>query len=136
MGKDCEPVVSLESPHNDIYLAVGGFNLPGILNVDSADASDADGDMGENDTAVFDPIFFFHHCFIDKVFWTWQQIKGYTAELEIMDKYPGTNSVDSQGPTPGVPGNAWLTMKTPLDPFVKKDGSPMTSEVSNRILKT
>jgi tyrosinase len=133
--KDCEPVVSLESPHNDIHLAVGGFNLPGFFNVDSADASDANGDMGENDTAAFDPIFFFHHCFIDKVFWTWQQIKGCTAELKIMDKYPGTNSVDSQGPTPGVPGNAWLTMKTPLDPFVKKDGSPMTSEVS-KIWKT
>lgn len=28
----------------------------------------ANGDMCENDTASFDPIFFFYHCFIDLVF--------------------------------------------------------------------
>lgn len=27
------------------------------------------GDMGENETAAFDPIFFFHHCNIDRMFW-------------------------------------------------------------------
>jgi tyrosinase len=133
IDKDHEPVVPLENPHNDIHLAVGGFNLPGLRNVDSADAADANGDIAENDTAAFDPLFFFHHCFIDKVFWTWQQIKGCTKELEIIDKYPGTNSGDSQGPTPGVPGNTWLTLKTPLDPFTDKNGTLITSEVSNMV---
>ena len=128
-GLRSDVTVPLESPHNDIHLAVGGFSLPNSSSVDSPGAADANGDMGENNTASFDPIFYFHHCFIDKVFWTWQQIKNSTDKLEIIDKYPGTNSIDSQGPTPGVPGNAWLTMKTPLDPFVK-DGKPLTSEVS------
>src|SRR4029077_20295089 len=35
----------------------------------------------------------------------------------IIDQYPGTNSADSQGATPGVPPNAWLSMDTPLNPF-------------------
>src|SRR4029077_3457941 len=34
----------------------------------------------------------------------------------IIDQYPGTNSADSQGATPGVPPNAWLPMDTPLNP--------------------
>jgi tyrosinase len=69
----------------------------------------ANGDMGENDTAAFDPIFYFHHCFIDKIFWDWQ--KKWGSQLSSRTKpaieagYPGTNSVDYQGPTPGVAGN-------------------------------
>jgi tyrosinase len=145
IDEDLEPVVPLESPHNDIHLSVGGFNLPSCGNDNGADARDANGDMGENDTAAFDPLFFFHHCFIDKVFWTWQQIKGCTKELEIMDEYPGTKaleiideypgtkSADDQGPIPDVSTNASLTLKTPLDPFTNKDGTPTTSEVSNRV---
>ena len=128
-----ELVVPLESPHNDMHLAIGGFNLPGKNNANSPEAWNSNGDMGENDTAGFDPIFFFHHCFIDKVFWTWQQITENTEKLEIIDQYPGTNSVDSQGPTPGVPGNVWLTMQTPLNPFKNKDGITLTSEVSSSI---
>ncbi|KAF9996256.1 hypothetical protein BGZ65_008151, partial [Modicella reniformis] len=41
--------------------------------------------------------------------------------LEILPGYPGTNSVDSQGPTPGVAGNTWLTLDSPLDPFTYED---------------
>lgn len=119
------PVVPLETPHNSMHLAVGGFELPGFTSHDQYPG--ANGDMGENDTAGFDPIFFFHHCFVDKVFWHWQQNGG---KVELHDPhYPGTNSVDAQGPTPGVAGGTWLSLKTPLDPFVKSDGTPMTSEV-------
>jgi tyrosinase len=64
-------VVPLESPHNSIHLAVGGFDLANIFNASPIDG--ANGDMGENDTASFDPIFFFHHCFVDRVFWLWQK---------------------------------------------------------------
>jgi tyrosinase len=91
----------------------------------------ANGDMGENNTAAFDPIFYFHHCFIDLWFWKWQNLnrdKGYLDTLDIIPEYPGTNSIDSQGPTPGIAGNVWLTMDTPLAPFTNKDGSPMTSK--------
>jgi len=125
-------VIPLESPHNDIHLAIGGFDIPGVSNSDHY--AGANGDMGENDTASFDPIFFFHHCFIDKVFWTWQVYKNSTDKLEIIPEYPGTNSVDAQGPTPGVAGNIWLTTESPLNPFDITDSKtntkrPMTSNV-------
>lgn len=110
----------LESPHNDIHLAVGGFDVPS--QGDFSPIADANGDMGENDTAGLDPIFFFHHCFIDRVFWLWQKKHGCEDKLEIIDQYPGTNSVDNQGPTPGVAPNSWLTLASPLDPFKKLDG--------------
>ncbi len=120
-------VVPLESPHNDMHLAVGGFDIPGA---DFSAIPGANGDMGENDTAGLDPIFFFHHCFVDRVFWLWQQKHGFTDHLEVIAGFPGTNSVDSQGPTPGVAPNAWLTLESPLDPFQKTDNGarrPYTS---------
>ncbi|RYP57733.1 hypothetical protein DL770_010596 [Monosporascus sp. CRB-9-2] len=126
------PVVSLESPHNDIHLAIGGFDIPGQGNFDSIIG--ANGDMGENDTAAFDPIFYFHHCFVDKVFWDWQRKWDPTlhsrTQLTIETGYPGTNSVDYQGPTPGVAGNTWLKMESPLAPFTiddTKNGKALTS---------
>lgn len=115
-------VVSLESPHNAIHLAIGGFDVPN--NPSFSPIPGANGDMGENETASFDPIFYFHHCFIDLVFWRWQEKHDATKKLEIIHGYPGTNSVDSQGPTPGVAPNAWLDENSPLDPFRKADGSP------------
>ena len=112
------PVVALENPHNSIHLAVGGCDVP---NYDRSPIEGANGDMGENDTAGLDPIFFFHHCFVDRVFWLWQKKHKCTDKLEVIAEYPGTNSVDSQGPTPGTVPNAWLTLESPLDPFRKKE---------------
>ncbi|MBO0819426.1 MAG: tyrosinase family protein [Nocardiopsaceae bacterium] len=109
--------VPLESPHNRIHLAVGGFDVPGEF--DASPITGANGDMGENDTAGLDPIFFFHHCFVDRVFWLWQKKHGATGDLPVIDGYPGTNSADSQGATPGIPPNAWLSMDTPLAPFTR-----------------
>ena len=93
-------MVPLESPHNSIHLAVGGFDVPKATTRSPIEG--ANGDMGENDTAGLDPIFFFHHCFVDRVFWLWQKRHGATDHLDIIAQYPGTNSVDNQGPTPGV----------------------------------
>lgn len=121
-----KPVRPLESPHNDIHLSVGGFDVP--EQGDFSPISGANGDMGENNTAGLDPIFFFHHCNVDRMFWLWQQQNGHTEELEIIPQYPGTNSVDSQGPTPGTVPNSWLTMDTPLNPFLKSNGEPYTSK--------
>ncbi len=118
------PIVPLESPHNSVHLAVGGFDGPGF---DRSPISGANGDMGENDTAGLDPIFFFHHCFIDRVFWLWQKKQGFTDHLEVDDGYVGTNSVDGQGATPGVPPNSWLTLDSPLNPWKGEDGTPPTS---------
>jgi len=120
--------VSVESPYNGIHLAIGGFDVPGKGDVDIIEG--ANGDMGENDTASFDPFFFFHHAFINYVFWLWQQKHNATTSLDVIPEYPSTNSVDDQGLTPGVPGNvqwsqqavqhrprgiglAWLETRTP-----------------------
>jgi tyrosinase len=129
-------VVPLEQPHNDIHLAVGGCDVtsvpggPGFSgsNFDASPIVGANGDMGENDTAGLDPIFFFHHCNVDRMFWAWQKKTGNTNQLEIIPQYPGTNSVDSQGPTPGVSGNVWLDMDSPLMPFVKSNGDVFASK--------
>jgi len=122
--------VPIESPHNAIHLAVGGFEIP---NYDYSFVPGANGDMGENDTAAFDPIFYFHHCFIDLMFWAWQLKQGKETELDLWPKYPGTNSVDSQGPTPGILSGSWLDLDTPLDPFINPiTHKPLTShDVTN-----
>jgi tyrosinase len=57
----------------------------------------ANGDMGENDTAALDPIFFFHHCFVDRVFWLWQQRHRATDTFDVIPAYAGTNSMDGGG---------------------------------------
>ena len=119
LADGAEPVVPLESPHNSIHLAVGGCDIP---NYDRSPIEGANGDMGENDTAGLDPIFYFHHCFVDRVFWLWQKKHNCTDALEIIAQYPGTNSVDNQGPTPGTAPNSWLTLESPLDPFRKTEG--------------
>lgn len=145
---DFKAVVPIESPHDGMHLAIGGYEVPGG---DVNTVPGANGDMGENETAAFDPIFYFHHCFIDLIFWKWQLDHGKTKELDIIPRYPGTNSVDSQGPTPGVAGGSWLTMDSPLEPFVKRvpsapgrDGRlppvqqsvPMTSKVRDVFRKS
>ncbi|KAH0562726.1 hypothetical protein GP486_002619 [Trichoglossum hirsutum] len=126
LGTADDAVMPLERPHNAVHLAVGGFEVPGIPS--RSYIPDANGDMGENDTASFDPIFFFHHCFIDLVFWAWQTKHNQDTQLDLMEFYPGTNSVDSQGPTPGITGNTWLNLETPLNPF------PRNSNASSALL--
>jgi Common central domain of tyrosinase len=51
-----QQVECLEAPHGAIHLAVGGIQVP-TQNEDMI--AGANGDMGENDTAGLDPIFFF-----------------------------------------------------------------------------
>lgn len=112
-------LVPLESPHNVMHLAVGGFDYPG--QGDFAAIPGANGDMGENDTAGLDPIFFFHHCFIDYVFWIWQRRQGATNALTIESNDPGANS-NANPPPAGMDQNTPLTLETPLAPFDKPDG--------------
>eukprot|EP00186_Timspurckia_oligopyrenoides_P001169 CAMPEP_0182445754 /NCGR_PEP_ID=MMETSP1172-20130603/3771_1 /TAXON_ID=708627 /ORGANISM="Timspurckia oligopyrenoides, Strain CCMP3278" /LENGTH=626 /DNA_ID=CAMNT_0024641577 /DNA_START=239 /DNA_END=2119 /DNA_ORIENTATION=- len=125
-------VVSLEQPHNDIHLSVGGFD--GTVMEPTQDQhvigqiEGANGDMGENNTAALDPIFYFHHCNIDRVFWLWQKQNNATKRLEIITNYYGTSSSDSQGPTPGLAPGTSLDLDTPLLPFLKDTfGDPFTS---------
>ena len=116
--------VSLESPHNSIHLAVGGFYQKGVYS--ASPILGANGDMGANEVAGFDPIFFLHHCYIDYAFWIWQRVHGHTAvgSIEFDDKYAGT-STDTSLPVPEgappMPAGTPLTLDTPLYPFLKAD---------------
>ena len=116
-------VVPLESAHNFIHLAVGGFDIP---TYNASPILGANGDMGENDTAALDPIFYFHHCFIDYAFWTWQRRHGTTQSLSIDQDDPGASYAQSQPPAGGNPGDM-LTMRRALIPFTHDDGTWMTS---------
>ncbi|MEM8641222.1 MAG: tyrosinase family protein [Cyanobacteria bacterium P01_G01_bin.54] len=121
-----EIITPLEDPHNDVHLAVGGFFAPGT---EFGQIADANGDMGENNTAGMDPIFFFHHCNVDRMFWLWQKKNGKTDKIYIIPKYYGTSSSDSQGPTPGIAPGTALDLDTPLNPFVKDEfGTIYTSK--------
>ena len=90
-----DPVVALEDPHNFMHLAVGGFDIPAY---DASPITGANGDMGENDTAGLDPIFFFHHCFIDYTFWIWQRRQGATKGFTIDMQDPGASYANNQPP--------------------------------------
>ncbi|CAN0157806.1 unnamed protein product [Ascophyllum nodosum] len=141
---------SLEQPHDEVHLAIGGQDhkpATGFPKPESYDKTGhrlktrldtstqilgSSGDMGENETAAFDPIFFFHHCNIDRMFWIWQKRWGRTAEnsLEIdPSDMQGTygQSPNGQGGTRATPGTTKLTMDTPLQPFKSSSGEYLTS---------
>jgi tyrosinase len=122
-----QQVVALESPHNNIHLAVGGFDVP--QQGDFSPIAGANGDMGENDTAALDPVFYFHHCFIDYAFWTWQRRHDSTQALTIDPQDPGAGySQSNPNPPPAgrQPGER-LGVNSALNPFKAPDGTPMTS---------
>ncbi|KAF8427705.1 putative tyrosinase [Tirmania nivea] len=137
-GNSQDVVISLESPHNAIHLAVGGFYQYGVYN--ASPILGANGDIGANEMAGFDPIFYFHHCFIDYAFWQWQKRKGLTTKGSLQIDYDiGTGENKGAG-TKVVPGYAGyplgddeptgtkLTMDTPLYPFKTLQGIHFTSD--------
>ncbi|KAM0340584.1 hypothetical protein ACHAPU_010421 [Fusarium lateritium] len=115
--------VALEEPHNAIHLALGGFYQKGVYNADPI--LGANGDMGENETAAFDPIFYLHHAFIDYTFWQWQLRHGCTAagSLTVEAGKEGTISLGDPTFKKGTP----LDMDSPLDPFNQPNGQVYTS---------
>jgi tyrosinase len=127
-GHPAQPVTALENPHNFMHLAVGGFDIPAY---DASPIAGANGDMGENDTAGLDPIFFFHHCFIDYTFWIWQRRNGATKAFTIDPNDPGAAYVAQVGannqPPAGADPNDKMSMDTALLPFLHSDSRPYTS---------
>ncbi|KAM0295252.1 hypothetical protein HYE67_000285 [Fusarium culmorum] len=116
--------VALEEPHNAIHLALGGFYQKAVYNADPI--LGANGDMGENETAAFDPIFYLHHAFIDYTFWQWQlRHKCTTAgSLTVEAGYDGTKSLGN----PTFPKGTPLDMNSPLEPFKNPTGGFYTSK--------
>lgn len=116
-------VVSLEEPHNDTHLAIGGNAAsldPPATSPGHVDG--ANGDMGDNDFAGFDPVFYFHHCFIDRMFWIWQERHNSVDSISIEKGRDGTISSTSLmfNPPAGIQNDTPLTVETPLYPFQKK----------------
>jgi tyrosinase len=114
------PIFALENPHNNIHIAIGGIDTP---DYSRSPLPGANGDMGENDTAALDPFFYFHHCFIDYVFWTWQRRHGTTQWFDIDPSDPGAIATPPGAQTPaGRAQNEQLSMDSPLNPFRTGDG--------------
>ncbi|KAI3541931.1 hypothetical protein CABS01_15645 [Colletotrichum abscissum] len=107
---------SLEDPHNAVHLAIGGFYQDGEENAKTVE--DAHGDMGENETANFDPIFFLHHAFIDYVFWTWQ-VKHRLTKPGNLSVEPNITAATLSAGSPVLPPGSKLEMSSPLAPFLK-----------------
>jgi len=132
---------SLETPHNDIHLAMGGFTDPDwnerwqSITAKKPQTkyliTGANGDMGENETAAFDPIFFLHHCNIDRMFWIWQKRHGKTTNLDFKEGYHGTIIDKDTLVTYGQKLGEKLSLETPLKPF--KDSSN-TSDITSQML--
>jgi tyrosinase len=59
----------LREIHNNVHGWTGGI---GVWN----DGTYSNGDMSVTTFAAFDPIFWSHHCMIDKLWWMWQQKNG------------------------------------------------------------
>jgi len=79
--------------------------------------------MGENESAGLDPIFFFHHCNVDRIFWMWQVKHKSTDQLDLAvpgwagpGVYPGLNNTGGQPPV-GYEPEEELTLESPLYPF-------------------
>jgi len=96
----CPPI---EQPHNNVHLVVGGI-----------------GHMGDNDTAGFDPIFYLHHCNVDRILSFWEHVYPYYVA--------GTDGFLDNDSTTRVPFTQpygtfietsvqEVTSKTPLMPF-------------------
>lgn len=119
-------VVALESPHNAIHLSLGGFYQEGVYNADVIRG--ANGDMGDNESAGFDPIFFFHHCFIDYTFAVWQRLWNLEkrGSLTVIKDYPGTILQEGQPPNFGI--GTHLDMTIPLYPFENSRRELYTSD--------
>ena len=135
---------SLEQPHNDLHVAIGGFtklkiNADGSVEQDSSDnfiwdgaIEGANGDMGANEVASYDPVFFLHHSNIDRMLWIWQKKykKTYpdTFTIDNSDDTDKGISNSNQGATPNQTWGQKLNENTILYPFQDEYGVPRTSK--------
>ena len=58
----------IQNVHNNIHMWTGGSTI--------TNGRIVSGDMTNLDLAAFDPIFWSHHCMIDRIWWMWQQQYG------------------------------------------------------------
>jgi len=110
---------SLENPHNMVHVAVGGNVLSGNSLIQ--------GDMALVETSGFDPIFYFHHCNVDRLFWVWQKKYNHRDTITVDESNTDEGTYGgAQGATPGIPLSEQLTIDSPLYPFQLPIGTPFT----------
>lgn len=136
--------VSVEQPHNGLHLAIGGFTQP-ETNADGSVKKDAqgnyiwggpiegaNGDMGANEVASLDPVFFLHHSNIDRMLWVWQKkhkkTNPDTFTIDNRDEEDKGTSNSNQGATPNQTWGQKLNENTILYPFQDEYGVPRTSK--------
>ena len=135
---------SLEQPHNDLHLAIGGFTPPttnedGSVKLDAqgnfcwdGPIEGANGDMGANEVASYDPVFFLHHCNIDRMLWVWQKkhmkTDPDTLTIDTSDHKDKGISNSGQGATPNQTWGETLNKDTILYPFQDEYGVPRKSK--------
>jgi tyrosinase len=114
------------------FFVIGGYHGEPFRGYSRSPLRGANGDMGENDTAALDPVFYFHHCFIDYVFWTWQRRHGATQWFDIDPDDPGSIATPPNAQTPAGRGqNEQLSMDSPLNPFRVGEG-PAARVITSR----
>jgi tyrosinase len=111
-------------PHGNVHIYTGGG-----------------GDMTQVRTAAFDPIFWFHHAQVDRIFWLWQRRHGNStvpqAQLDYVAapwSYTGKQILDAAGffhytyredelfrPFPAVLRAATAEGEAPKEPALKVD---------------
>ena len=135
--------VPVEQPHNGLHLAIGGFTQPetsedGSVKLDAqgnirldGPIEGANGDMGANEVASYDPVFFLHHCNIDRMLWIWQKkhkkTNPKTFTIDNSDEEDKGISNSNQGATPNQTWGQKLNENTILYPFQDEYGVPRTS---------
>ena len=134
--------VSIEQPHNDVHLVIGGapypeLNSDGSVHVDDdgeviwSSVQGARGDIADTETSSYDPMFFLHHSNMDRLLWAWQKKWGHTNDLDIYPEGPNSGTskdgANNQGMTPDQTPDEVLGMDTVLTPFQDEFGEPRTS---------
>ena len=118
-------VVALESPHNSVHLAAA-VRRTGARRFLAY--SRRERRHGRERHGGARPDLYFHHCFIDYVFWIWQRRHGATESLDIDANDPGAKYDSQINPPPaGADPNATMSLTTPLEPFFKEYGVPFTT---------
>ncbi|WAO84705.1 Tyrosinase [Fusarium falciforme] len=107
--KDSNNFSSLEAIHNTVHGVTGGNDFDTGV-----------GHMSDVPVAAFDPIFWLHHCQIDRLLAMWQSLNWKRWWDESADKHP----VDPSLPGKPAPPRRDITPKEDLKPFHRYDGKP------------
>lgn len=101
----------IEVVHNDVHVQSGG-TTPGV----------PQGHVGTVPWAGFDPLFWLHHCNVDRLVAMWQAV---APGAYLTPRWPGTNTYANVVSGSGYPED---TINTQLTPFRRSDGSFWTSD--------